>query len=127
MRQAPATIYIVDDDESMRRSLARLMKSAGYATATFRSVGELIATERFAEPACVIADGRMLGGSGLELPRKLRARGSSLPVIILTAHDTEEMRAEARQAGVAGYFRKPVDDQALIDAIEWALTGRHES
>jgi FixJ family two-component response regulator len=127
MRQPPVTIYIVDDDESMRRALARLMQSAGYATATFASVGELLATERFHEPACVIADGRMPGGSGLDLPKKLRDRGSWLPVIILTAHDTEQMRAQARQAGVAGYFRKPVDDQALIDAIEWALSGRHES
>jgi FixJ family two-component response regulator len=121
------TIYIVDDDESMRRSLARLMRSAGYATATFTSVGELIAAERLEESACVIADGRMLGGSGLDLPGKLRARGSCLPVIIVTAQDTDAIRAEARQAGVAGYFRKPVDDQALIDAIEWALSERHES
>ena len=127
MRQPPVTVYIVDDDESMRRSLARLMRSAGYAAATFTSVAELIATERFDEPACVIADGRMHGGSGLELPKELRSRGRRLPVIIVTAHDTEEMRAEARQAGVAGYFRKPVDDQALIDAIEWALSERHES
>ena len=126
MRQPPVTIYIVDDDESMRRALARLMQSAGYATATFASVGELIATERFKEPACVIADGRIPGGSGLSLPKKLRDRGLEIPVIIVTAHDTEEMRAEAKQAGVSGYFRKPVDDQVLIDAIEWALSGRHE-
>jgi FixJ family two-component response regulator len=127
MMQPPVTIYIVDDDESMRRALARLMQSAGYATATFASLGELLATEHFHEPACVIADVRMPGGSGLDLPERLRDCGSWLPVIIVTAHDTEQMRAEARRAGVAGYFRKPVDDQALIDAIEWALSGRHES
>ncbi len=68
----------------------------------------------------------MSGGSGLDLPKKLHDQGSWLPVIIVTAHDTEEMRAKARQVGVVGYFRKPVDDQALIDAIEWALSGKHE-
>jgi FixJ family two-component response regulator len=127
MKQPPVTIYIVEDDDSMRRALERLMLSAGYATATFASVGEFIATECFLEPACVIADARMPGGSGLDLLEKLRARGSGLPVIIVTAHATPEIRAQARQAGVDGYFRKPVDDQALIDAIEWALSGRHQS
>jgi FixJ family two-component response regulator len=127
MKQPPVTIYIVEDDDSMRRALERLMLSAGYATATFASVSEFIATECFLEPACVIADARMPGGSGLDLLEKLRARGSGLPVIIVTAHATPEMRARARQAGVDGYFRKPVDDQALIDAIEWALSGRPQS
>ena len=127
MRKAPVTIYIVEDDESTRRSLARLMKSAGYETGTFASVGEFMATESFQEPSCVIADGRMPGGSGMELPQKLRQRGSSLPVIIVTANDSGDTCTEGRLAGVAGYFRKPVDDQALIDAIEWALSGRYEA
>ena len=122
MAQPPITIYIVDDDDSVRRSLSRLMKSAGYVPATFATIGELLACEQLHKPACVIADVRMPGGSGLDVPGKLRARGDSLPVIIVTAHDTEEMRLEARLAGVSGYFRKPVDDQALIDAIEWALS-----
>lgn len=110
----------------MRRSLAGLMRSAGYATATFCCVEHFIATEHIDDSACAIADVRMPGGSGLDLLRKLRERGSSVPVIIVSAHDSEEMRTEARRAGVSNYFRKPVDDQALFDAIEWALSDRGE-
>jgi FixJ family two-component response regulator len=120
-------IYILDDDDSMRRSLESLMKSAGYVTATFASVEEFIAMERHHTPACVIADVRMPGGGGVNLPNILRARHWNLPVIIVTAHDTAAMREEARKAGVSSYFRKPVDDQALIDAIEWELSGEHGS
>ena len=116
------TICIVDDDDSVRRSLSRLLRSAGYDVRAFSTIGELLASEQLHRASCVIADVRMPGGSGLELPDKLRARGVSIPVLIVTAHDTEEMRTEARRAGVSAYFRKPVDDQALIDAIEWAVS-----
>lgn len=121
-RMAPtSTIYIVDDDDSVRRSLARLMRSAGYAVEAFACVEKLLSIEHFQPRSCVVADVRMAGGSGLELPKRLRERNSLVPVIIVTADDREDMRGEARAAGVASFFRKPVDDQALIDAIEWAI------
>jgi FixJ family two-component response regulator len=72
-------------------------------------------------PACVIADVTMAGGSGLALAQALKDRGDHMPVILVTAHDTEETRTAARRCGASAYFRKPVDDQALLDAIEWAL------
>ena len=75
----------------------------------------------FAANSCVIADVQMPGGNGLQLPQHLRQNGLSLPVILLTAQDTAEMRTLAKREGISAFFRKPVDDQALIDAIEWAV------
>ncbi|RYD70614.1 MAG: response regulator [Verrucomicrobiaceae bacterium] len=72
------------------------------------------------EGACVISDVRMPGASGLELPRMLAQAGRDLPVILVTAHDTPDTRYRAKDVGAAAYFRKPVDDQALLDAIAWA-------
>ncbi len=116
------TIYVVDDDLSVRRAIQRVLASAGYRSEVFESADELLALENFETPACVVADFRMAGGSGLELKQRLTDRGSTMPLILITALDTKEMRQKARDAGVAGYLRKPVDDQALIDAIEWGLS-----
>lgn len=117
----PATIYVIDDDDAVRRSLARLLKSAGYLVATFADTEGLLATEDFPSRACVITDLRLADGSGLCLPARLRERQLLLPVIIVTADDSEAMRGRALEAGAAGFFRKPLDAQALIDSIEWAL------
>jgi len=73
--------------------------------------------------ACIVADIRLSGDSGLELPYRLKDRNWPLPVIILTAQDTRAIRVEAHKAGVAAFFHKPVDDQALLDAIQWVLDG----
>lgn len=70
--------------------------------------------------ACIISDVKMHGMTGLELQRKLRADGARVFFIFVTAYDTDEARSEAKQAGAIAYFRKPVDDMALLDAIEWA-------
>ena len=115
------TVYIVDDDASVRQALARLVRSAGIRAEMFGTVPELVTQARDKEPDCVIADIRMPGTSGLELPSLLASQGHRVPVIFVTAYDTEQNRAEARSAGAAGFFHKPVDGQALIDAIAWAV------
>ena len=120
-QQGAATVYIIDDDSSVRRAMSRLMRSADLRVATFSSVEDFVATPVAEENACVVADVRMPGTSGLDLPEILARRGSLLPVIFVTAQDTEYTRDRARTVGAAGYFRKPVDDQALIDSIHWAL------
>ena len=74
-----------------------------------------------AASGCIVADMTMPGMSGLELKPLLDAAGISYPLILLTAHDNEEIRSAARSAGAAAYFRKPVDTQALLDAIRWAF------
>ena len=71
--------------------------------------------------ACVISDIQMPGTSGLDLPTLLARAGHRMPVIFVTGHDTPESRNRAQSVGGAAYFRKPVDDQALLDAIAWAI------
>lgn len=120
--QVVATVYIVEDDASVRRAMSRLMRSAGLSEAAFANVEEFVAADIEDTNACVVADVRMPGASGLDLPEILAGRGNQLPVIFVTAQDTEVTRERARNVGAAGYFRKPVDDQALIDSIHWALS-----
>lgn len=117
----PPTIFIIDDDVSIRRALRRVMASAGFPARDFDSVEEFLEQVRAGDQGCVVADMTLFGMSGVELKRHLNAAGSTLPVILLTAQDTDEARSQAGAAGAAGYFRKPVDTQALLDAIEWSL------
>ena len=117
-------IYIVDDDDSVRRAMKRLIRSASMEVRTFASAREFLDFEFINQNACMIVDIKMQGMSGLELYGELRARMYDLPVIFITGFDTPETRNEAKNAGAAGYFRKPIDDQALLDSIEWALTKR---
>jgi len=121
MAQPPPTVYIVDDDPSVRLALARLVRSAGMRAEVFATVRELMNFSRFASRACVVSDVRMPGTSGLDLPALLAQQGWRLPVIFVTAYETEENLAAARRAGAAAFFRKPVDDQALLDAIDRAV------
>ena len=93
---APIAVYIVDDESSVRQALARLVQSAGMRAEVFESVPELIGLGCFADPACVIADIHMPDVSGLELPGLLARHGHRLPVIFVTAYDSEQNR-EARK------------------------------
>jgi len=115
------TIYILDDDASVRKALARLFRSAGMAAKSFASVDELLSAPMLPQCVCIVADIRMQGTSGLAMPGLLAERGLHTPVIFVSAQDTEETRAAAKRAGAAGFFRKPVDDQALLDALAWAM------
>jgi len=116
------TIYILDDDASVRKALARLFRSAGMAAKSFASVDELLSAPMLPQCVCIVADIRMQGTSGLAMPGLLAERGlHNTPVIFVSAQDTEETRAAAKRAGAAGFFRKPVDDQALLDALAWAM------
>jgi FixJ family two-component response regulator len=114
-------IYLVDDDASVRQALGRLLESAGMNAEIFETVPDLVGRARAAVPDCVIADIRMPGTSGLELPGLLDRHGHNVPVIFVTAYDTQENRSAARQARAAAFFHKPVDGQALLDAITWAV------
>jgi FixJ family two-component response regulator len=98
------------------------MRSRGFRALGFPSAEEFLASPAPEGPACVIA-GDDPPGDGAALPQALRDRSLPLPVILLTACESENRRAEAKEAGVAAYFLKPVDDQALVDAIDWALRG----
>jgi len=120
MDSKSVTVYIVDDDRSVRVALKRLLRSAGLKPFDFDSCQAFLDCDVVASRACVIADIRMPGTSGLELPGLLAERGRDLPVILLSAYDRDDAVEEAKLAGAVALFRKPVDDQALLDAIEWA-------
>jgi FixJ family two-component response regulator len=114
------TIYVVDDDPSVRRGFGRLLRFAGFATQTFASAEEFLGTQ-LRDHACVIADVRMPGMTGIDLQKRLRVMDSVLPVIAVSAEDDPATRQQAHALGASAYFRKPVDGQALLDAITWAL------
>ena len=101
--------------------MARLLRAGGFLPVMMSNMDELLGLESFPEHACIVADVRMPGTSGLKLPGLLASRGLKVPVIFISAQDTDETRAEARRVGAAHFFHKPVDDQALFDAIAWAV------
>ena len=115
-------IYIVDDDESVRRAMKRLISSMDMDVQTFASGQEFLDFDCRDHNACLIADIKIPTMSGLELHQKLVAKGYKLPIIFITAFDNDKIRDQAKNAGAAGYFQKPVDDQALLDTIRWALS-----
>lgn len=112
-------VHIIDDDESVRKGLSRLMRSAGFSSRTYDSAECFLAQEKLEVSGCILMDITMPHMSGLELAARLRQLGISLPVIAISARDDEETRQKASDLGVRFYLRKPVDDQALIDAINW--------
>lgn len=120
MNHENAFIYIVDDDESIRNSLALLMKSVGLPAESFASADEFMNADNSQRPACVILDVRMPGRSGLDLQEKL-AGDASLPVILITGHGNVSMSVRAMKAGAADFIEKPFDDQVLLEAIHRAL------
>ena len=115
------TVYIVDDDESIQRAIARIMRAARFQAVCVNSVEELLAQELPSVDAVIIADVNTARQFGETLPQQLHEQNRSLPVIYMTDHDTEWMRNEAKRVGAAGYFRKPVDEQALVDAITFVV------
>ena len=127
MPKRRSTIFLIDDDTSFRRALARVMTSAGLDYLAFGSADDFLAARPATRSGCIVANMTQPGLNGLDLIRALNDRPSGLPLIFLTAHDTTESRAATHEAGAAGYFRKPVDTQALLDAIHWALNEHERS
>ena len=120
-------IYIVDDDESVLKAMKRLICSMDMDVETFAS-GQAFLDSGFRDQnACLIADIKMRVMGGMELQKKVVAKGYKLPVIFITAFDNKNLRDKAKKAGAAGYFKKPVDDQALLDLILWALSNQEIS
>lgn len=116
-------IYVIDDDASVRKAFGRLLRSADLDAETFPSAEEFLSSPKQKENACVIIDIRMPGLTGFDLQEKMALEGIRIPVIVISAHDDEETREHAKELGAVGFFRKPVDDQALLDAIWWAISG----
>ena len=114
-------VYIVDDDASMRDSLAMMLGLLGYHAASFASAEALLAAYQDKWTGCVVADLRLPGKSGLELQAELRARGSRLPFVIITAHGDVSSARAAFQAEAVDFLEKPFDEAELRAAIEKGL------
>ena len=119
-----ALICVVDDDSLIRDSTQRLLRSFGFRAETFASAEEFWNSGYLPETACVILDVRMPGMSGIELQRQLVASRCEIPVIFITAYEDEGMRAQALRDGVGALLIKPFSGQALINAINEALTSK---
>ena len=114
-------VYVLDDDAAIRRAMSRLLRSAGLQVETFQNATEFLEGRIVHQDVCAIVDIRMPGMNGLEVQQALKESGVHIPVIFVTAHDTEETRMAAVEGGASAYFRKPVDDLALLDAVYWAV------
>jgi two-component system response regulator FixJ len=114
-------IAIVDDDEWVLKSLARLVKSAGFQVETFVSAENFLEVVRDSRTECVILDIGLPGMSGLDLQRHLAARNSPVPIIFVSAHDETENRSQALAGGAIAFLSKPVDDKELLAALDSAV------
>jgi FixJ family two-component response regulator len=121
-----ATIFVIDDDASMRRSLSWLLRSAGWRAEAFASAEDFLARAALPGNGCLILDVRMPGMAGPELRDHLAARNISLPIIFLTGHGDVPTGVEAMKKGAVDFLLKPVDDQVLLEAIQSALE-RHRT
>ena len=116
-----ATVFVVDDDAAVRRSVERLIRTVGLDVLTFPSAQEFLEHGPPDGPACVVLDVRMPGLSGLDLQKKLTEAGFSVPIIIMTGHGTVPMSVRAMKAGAVDFLQKPFDEQVLLDAVSQAL------
>jgi FixJ family two-component response regulator len=114
-------VPVIEDDDSMREALARLLGAAGYESRTYASAEAFLADRAVEDAECVVSDLRLPVMSGLELLAELRARGLSSPFILITAHDAPGLREEALRRGAVAYLAKPFPGTTLLNAVRTAL------
>jgi FixJ family two-component response regulator len=114
-------IFIVDDDPSVRKSLTRVVASAGYALEAFASARDFMAREPFVGPCCLVLDVRMPGLTGLDLQAALAGAGQRLPIVFITGHGDISMSVKAMKAGAVDFLTKPFDVDNLLEAIQRAV------
>lgn len=114
-------VAIVDDDRSVQNAVKDLMESAGLSARCFGSAEEFLEWEHRNQTASLVSDIRMPGLSGLDLQAKLKAEGSRIPIIFITARGDEEMRMQAMKAGAIDFLSKPFDDEVLLERVTAAL------
>jgi len=116
-----STVFVVDDDPSVRTAVKRLLASVGLPCETFSTAAEFLARTERGVSGCLVLDVRMPGASGLDLQRMLNQTGTNLPIIFVTAHADVPLAVRAMKAGALEVLTKPFDDQALLDAVYQAL------
>ena len=116
------TVFIIDDDASVRESIKDLVESVGLNAASFTSAHDFLASERRDGPSCMVLDVRLPGISGLDLQHELRKAGIRIPIIFITGHADVPMTVKAMKSGAVEFLTKPFRDQDLLDVIQRALT-----
>jgi FixJ family two-component response regulator len=122
MTTGPAVVYVVDDDDSVRKGLGRMLRFAGYRTEAFPSAEDFLRHNRVAAPGCLILDVQMPGRNGLELHQLLNDGHVSLPVVFITGHGDIPMTVRAMKAGAVDFLPKPFAKDELLAAVRRALT-----
>jgi FixJ family two-component response regulator len=117
MTQSKLRVAVIDDDESVRKALCRLLRAANLDAATYASGREFLDSLVAHRPDCLILDLHMPGMNGLDIQQRLARNGARLPVVIITGHDEPQTRAQCLSAGASACLRKPLDDKTLLDAI----------
>jgi FixJ family two-component response regulator len=114
-------VAVVDDDDLLRDALRRLLKASGLGAISFESAEDLLNSGRLSEIACLIADVRMPGISGLDLQARLKTERCTIPIIFITAHGDAKMRIQAMRDGAVEFLTKPFDNAVLIEMVRSAL------
>ena len=114
-------VFIVDDDESIRNALSRLIKSVGLKAETFSSANDFLKHDPYDGPACLVLDIRMPGLSGLDLQAELAKAKRTLSIVFITGHGNIPMSVQAIKAGAVDFLEKPFDEQALLDAVHLGI------
>jgi FixJ family two-component response regulator len=116
-------IAIVDDDESVRNAVVRLLQAAGHSARGYPSGQEFLDNWRVDRPDCLVLDLQMPSLSGADVQRALNREGAQFPVVIMSAHDSPSAREECLREGAVAYLRKPPDERMLLDALNLAFAG----
>jgi FixJ family two-component response regulator len=119
---ATPLISIVDDDDSLRNSLNNLIRSVGFRAQGFASAEAFLNSSQLHDTACLILDVRMPGMSGLDLQRQMVANNSRIPIVFITSHGDDNARIRALEAGAVAFLYKPFREEALLKAIDSALS-----
>ncbi len=121
MSTPEAMVYVVDDDPSVRKAIARLFRSVGLDVETFETARAFLDHERQDVPGCLVLDVQMPGLSGIELQEELGAHHVDLPIVFLTGHGDIPMTVKAMKAGAADFLPKPVNDERLLEVVSQAI------
>jgi FixJ family two-component response regulator len=122
MRSTPETVAVVEDDPGMRAAMQRVLRASGFETLVFRSAEDFLEAGPLPSLGCLVVDVRLPGLSGPELHRRLRRSGAEMPVIFVTAHDTESVRQEVLALDPAAFLKKPFEGDDLVRAVGEALS-----
>jgi two-component system response regulator FixJ len=121
-----ATVFVIDDQESVRHALAEMLRVFGFEVETYDSADAFLATAARQGPGCVVADVRMPGIDGIELVRELTRRAIAMPVVLISGHADVPMAVAGIKAGAEDFIEKPIDDAQLVAAINRGLTRTYE-